>query len=134
MTEEYVNIGAVTRLNILMTTNETGVMSISSQPPGADVYLDNIYKGLTPILLTDLPARTYTLLIQMDGYSDWTSAVPVTGGDEQHIGVSLVPADDQADSGEAKQEQRTEQSGQIPLIGIAAVCLLMMYLTQKREK
>lgn len=132
--EEYVNIGAVTRITILMMTNETGILSVSSQPPGADVYLDNVYKGITPLLLTDLSTKTYILLIVKDGFSDWTKTVSVTGGDEQHVGASLIPADDRTQSGPIKQEQQTKRSGHIPLIVIAAVCLLGMYLAQKREK
>ncbi len=39
----------------------TGLLLVESNPPGADVLIDGVSKGNTPLLLTDLPVGTYKL-------------------------------------------------------------------------
>ncbi len=39
----------------------TGLLLVESNPPGADVLLDSVSKGNTPLLLTELPLGTYKL-------------------------------------------------------------------------
>ncbi|GEM_PF-498003 len=132
--EEYVNVGAVTRIRIQMSKDTAGILSVSSQPQGAGVYLNDVYKGITPVILTDVPLGTYTLLLRMDGFSDWGSTVSVTGGEEQNVDASLTALNDIVSPVATQSEQNTERSGPAPLIGIAAVSLLGLYLAQKKRE
>lgn len=52
---------------------ETG-LEIKSRPGGADVYLDNRYMGITPLLLDDVEPGRHKLTLKMEGYyseSEW---------------------------------------------------------------
>ena len=47
---------------------KTGSLSILTEPSGANVYLDNITKGQTPLNLMNLPVRDYIIRIELQDY------------------------------------------------------------------
>ncbi len=57
-----------------------GKLSVNSVPEGADVYIDNVFKGKTPLVLT-LPYGEYELLVKKAGY-DSKKAKVVLNKDE----------------------------------------------------
>lgn len=56
-----------------------GRLFISTTPPRAKVYIDEVYYGLTPISL-DIEPGIYDLEIKLDGYNDKTEKVSVREG------------------------------------------------------
>ena len=50
---------------------------IASEPAGANVYLDNTIKGITPVTLTTVANGYHTILLRLDGYEDYTRAITV---------------------------------------------------------
>jgi len=56
-----------------------GSISVESSPAGANIYIDNAYKGLSPATFTGIPNGVHIVLIRVDGYNDWTKSVTVTG-------------------------------------------------------
>ena len=74
----------------------TGDVVIASQPPGASVYLDQVYKGTTQsgdlLDLTGILPGTYTLLLQLANYQDFTSSVEVQAGRVTRVNAELVAA------------------------------------------
>jgi hypothetical protein len=67
-----------------------GTLSVASTPPGADVYIDNAYKGLTQVGINGIPNGNHLLLIRLDGYQDYSRTFVVMG-DSQTITAVLVP-------------------------------------------
>jgi hypothetical protein len=57
----------------------TGNISVSSIPSGANIYLDNEYKGLTPLTLKNVENGYHVVLIRLAGYRDFTDEVAVLG-------------------------------------------------------
>jgi len=55
------------------------------------VYIDNAYKGLTPVDLNAIPNGNHLLLIKRDGYQDYSRTIVVMG-DTQPVTAALVPA------------------------------------------
>ncbi len=53
----------------------TATLQISSDPSGADVYVDNVFRGVTPVNLNDITAGTHTVLLQNVGYDDWSQSI-----------------------------------------------------------
>ena len=51
------NVNRSDRLSYITVTATAGTLAISSIPPGATVYIDNVVKGITPVTLTDTAAR-----------------------------------------------------------------------------
>jgi len=70
-------------------TPSIGTLSVTSTPSGADVYVDNAYKGLTPVSIGAIPNGNHALLVKLDGYQDYLRTVSVMG-DTQGITASLV--------------------------------------------
>ena len=56
----------------------TGSISIISNPSGASVYLDRIYKGTTPLKVENIAIGSYTLGLVKEGYSGKTKSVTIT--------------------------------------------------------
>ena len=56
----------------------TGQLSITSTPPGAKVFVGKEEKGVTPLILPELPLGKYALKLQMKGYQDVESEVDLT--------------------------------------------------------
>jgi len=71
-------------------TPSFGTLAVSSTPSGSDVYIDNSYKGLTPVSISAVPNGNRVLLVKRDGYQDYSRTVTVMG-DTQTISASLVP-------------------------------------------
>jgi len=67
-----------------------GTLYISSNPTGAEVYLDDILYGITPISMELIPTGNYLLSIRMSGYEDHESNITVLAGENAPIFVSLV--------------------------------------------
>ncbi|MGB9175632.1 MAG: PEGA domain-containing protein [Methanoregula sp.] len=67
-----------------------GNISVSSIPSGADVYLDNEYKGLTPLTMKNVENGNHVVLVRLSGYQDWTQRVVVLGNSPS-VSARLVP-------------------------------------------
>lgn len=70
-------------------TPSFGTLAVSSTPPGSDVYIDNAYKGLTPVSISAVPNGNRVLLVKRDGYQDYSRTVTVMG-DTVTVTASLV--------------------------------------------
>jgi hypothetical protein len=70
----------------------TGSISVSSTPTGANVYLNNEFKGLSPLTINSLAPGTYTVMLQLSGYQDWQTDTQVTAGQTSQLSATLLPA------------------------------------------
>ena len=70
----------------------TGAIAVSSSPSGANVYLDDTYKGITPLIITDVSPGTHTIEVKLEGYQDWSTSVQVTAGGTASVPASLTPS------------------------------------------
>jgi hypothetical protein len=66
-----------------------GQITVRSTPSGANIYLDNAYRGLTPLTLVDIPQGSHTILLRLSGYSDWQSSVSVPAGSSSDVSGTL---------------------------------------------
>ncbi|OPY36377.1 MAG: PEGA domain protein [Methanoregula sp. PtaU1.Bin051] len=95
----YVPAGGVATVNAKLTPivpgptpDATGQIVIASSPPGAEALLDNVYKGVTPLTLTDISAGSHVLTLRLTGYQDYVQTVTVTGGQSAPVAATLVAA------------------------------------------
>jgi hypothetical protein len=56
-----------------------GSITVTSAPTGANIYIDNVYKGLSPATFSGVPNGNHVVLVKLDGYQDLTKSVTVTG-------------------------------------------------------
>lgn len=66
------------------------VLVISSDPPEAEVYLDNKLAGKTPLTLSDLSAGEVTVKLSSPDYYDWQENADLKEGSRQEIKPVLV--------------------------------------------
>ena len=62
------------------TSAGEGTLYIRSSPFGARVLVDDVYRGLTPLLLPNVPAGIRQVSLEKDGYKTKTLTVAVTTG------------------------------------------------------
>jgi hypothetical protein len=109
-------------------TPTTASADIFSDPSGADVYINNAYKGVTPLSFDNVQidaAKTYTVDIKLEGYKPYTSSGTISPGQNVVINAALT-----------KTAQPTPtQSPLSPITIVGALCivgLLSIVLMKKR--
>jgi hypothetical protein len=68
-----------------------GSIFVSSYPSGANVYLDNEYKGLTPLTLKNIENGRHVVRARLTGYEEWITT-EVVYGDSSSLSARLTPA------------------------------------------
>jgi len=75
----------------LLTANIGGLLSVTSTPIGAFVFLDGDEIGPTPLRNFQVDARSYRLEVRAVGYAPKVSAITVEDGQALERAVTLVP-------------------------------------------
>jgi hypothetical protein len=70
----------------------TGGLAIASSPSNAETYIDNLYRGTTPLTINDLTPGNHLVQISEAGYVDYTTTTTVTSGQTSPLAVTLSPA------------------------------------------
>jgi len=93
----YVPGGNVVTVNAQLTPNApspipdtTGQIIIVSTPAGAELFLDNTFRGVTPVTLSDIPAGSHVIMARQAGYADASQTVTVTGGQSTPVALGLT--------------------------------------------
>ena len=66
---------------------QTGTLSFSSSPTGAEIYLDSQYHGTTPSTLSNVVPGEHTLEFRKNGYTSWTGRITVPAGPSSYYGA-----------------------------------------------
>ena len=91
---QYFNGGTTSTIEKVLTKIHepvTGSVDVTSTPSGANVYLDDNYKGITPVTLNDVPAGNHKITLMLDGYSKSEGTTEVEQGKTSSVSVSLSP-------------------------------------------
>jgi hypothetical protein len=68
-----------------------GSVSISSDPPLAEVYLDGAYRGMTPLEIPDVQPEVHVVTVKKSGYYDYTTQLTVRPGETASHTALLRP-------------------------------------------
>ena len=71
----------------LGTINFKGGLKIDSNPAGADVYINDIKKGVAPITINDLLAKIVRVRLNLEGKGSYYTSVQVLPGKTLDLGV-----------------------------------------------
>lgn len=80
------------------TPAATGTLDITSNPTGANVFINNEYKGIAPFQQS-MAAGQYSVTFRLTGYSDSTVSATVNAGGTSSVQGNLVPAAQPTKSG-----------------------------------
>ncbi len=81
-----------------VSTTTTGTLDITSNPTGANVYINNEYRGIAPLSLT-LDTGEYSVKFSLTGYTDSTVSATVNAGATSTVQGSLVPSSSPTQTG-----------------------------------
>jgi hypothetical protein len=105
----------------------TASAEIYSQPSGADIYINNAYKGVTPLSLENVPidaTKTYTIELRMEGYKSYTDSGSISPGQTVVINAALTPL---------PQQTTKSPLSLIPIVAaLSIIGLLSVVLIKKR--
>jgi hypothetical protein len=76
-----------------LTYSPSGSMQVFSNPTGARVYLDSVYKDITPCTLTGIPQGNHLVEVEKDGYYPYSAQAWVQIGATTIVFPTLVPID-----------------------------------------
>ena len=68
---------------------ETGSLQIASRPMGAQVFVDDVRVGVTPMSLAEVSAGSHRVRIELPGFRRWATAINVESGTRARVGASL---------------------------------------------
>ena len=67
----------------------TGTVAVSSEPAGAQVFIDGRFEGITPVTIPSVETGQHTVLLKLDGYADWQVKVQVEAGQQENVDATL---------------------------------------------
>ncbi len=102
----------------------TGRVSFNSAPTGAEVYLDNLFRGYAPVIVPDIDPGTHSVTMKMQGYNDWSSTVAVSAGETAQVVATLTP----------KAAPAPEPAASLPITAIGAIALLGIIFVVARRR
>jgi len=70
---------------------QTGSLSVTSSPTGAQIYVDNVFKGTTPRTVTNLAPGERAVRLVKTGYQDYNTLVTVNSGQTTTLSATLTP-------------------------------------------
>jgi len=104
----------------------TGSIAISSSPSGAEVYLNNVFKGLSPITLDSLAPGSYTVTLKLNGYQDWQAGAQVTAGQTTQLTATLTEV--------TRPTPSPTPTGGLPIAVIGALGLFFVVMFSRKTK
>ena len=119
------------------TPDTNGQITVRSSPSGANIYIDNLYKGLTPLTLVEIPKGGHSILLRMNGYQDWQSSVNVAARSSTDVSGTLAASGPQpTPSTEVTQPAPLQTRSPVSVISIIAaigICGAGVLLFRKKE-
>jgi len=100
MNTVYIQANTVNTISATLTPSgvsptpvqSSGSLAISSSPSNAQAYVDNLYRGTTPLTVTDLAAGDHLVRVSEEGYVDYTTTTTVTAGQVSPLALTLAAA------------------------------------------
>lgn len=77
--------------NFWLEKSDANVLSVVSDPPEADVYIDDSLLGQTPYSTSDLSPGSYDLKVEKQGYEVQTSRIEINKDSKLNASVKLFP-------------------------------------------
>lgn len=85
----YINI-MHTKPEPVVNIKKNAVLQIDSTPNGAQVFMNNLFKGKTPLILK-LPLGKYEIRMSLPEYYEWEAELHLDKEEEIPLAVQLVP-------------------------------------------
>lgn len=74
----------------VVLTKASTFLSIITNPSGANVYINNVLKGITPYEEANIQAGTYTVRLEKEGYLPYTTDITIIKDKKEEININLL--------------------------------------------
>jgi PEGA domain len=68
-----------------------GALLVTSEPEGAEVSVNGVSQGRTPLTISNLTSGTRVVSLSLPGYARWSWSVPVVANRQTPVAVKLYP-------------------------------------------
>ena len=68
---------------------DAGILEISTDPAGAEVMVNGVSRGRSPVIVHDVPKGDATIKVSKDGFEDVTREVKIVAGDRLPLTIPL---------------------------------------------
>ena len=92
--------------------NGLGEIYVETEPAGAIVYLDNDEKGVSPLLLTDVPKGDHEVSVFMPGFFRRTHKINVDSGFKTNAVIKLAVDETQKNIEELQKENQDKKASE----------------------
>jgi len=75
-----------------VAASPVGMVQMKSNPPAAEVYLNGVFQGITPLSLAKVPEGAHFVRVEKDGYLPWGQLVEFYATHEERVEATLRPA------------------------------------------
>lgn len=120
-----VSPNTVTEVSAVLVPEEqpagTGAVSISSNPSGANIFLDNNFIGISPLTLNSISAGSHLVSFRMEGYQDYSTDALVTAGTTSTVSAALLPV------------TPAPRSPLLPMSTLVAIGILVLLIARKPD-
>jgi hypothetical protein len=117
--------------NLVSTVNATlepgsgsapqGSLSITSEPAGAMVLVDNQSRGVSPVTADDIAAGDHKIAVRMEGYEEYSVSVLVAPGATRNVTAILMPV------------TPTLHAPVFPFSALCALCIIGILILKKHR-
>ncbi|MDP2798093.1 MAG: PEGA domain-containing protein [Methanoregula sp.] len=95
----YVKPNANTYVPVVMTrpgpdptpVPAAGAINTVSTPAGAEILIDNIFRGYTPATITEIDPGQHQILLTYTGYTGYSGTVTVVSGQTTPLAIGMTP-------------------------------------------
>jgi len=98
-----------------------GALSVTSEPAGATIFIDNKSMGITPLTVNDIAAGNHVVTARLDGYGEYSTSILVSAGATRAVRATLV------------QVTPTLHSPVFPLLALVALGIFGFTLIGKKR-
>jgi hypothetical protein len=89
--EVYVGSDSMMKVSATLNPYTSGTLAITSVPPGAQIMVDNLFRGVSPLTLTDLSPGSHMIMLQSAGYQQYQQQIDVVAGTQMTMNAGLEP-------------------------------------------
>jgi hypothetical protein len=122
----YIQPNTVTSISATLTSSggkpapvsSTGGFNIVSTPSGAEILVDNLFRGYTPTVLNGISTGQHQVLLKYTGYVDYSTTATVNAGQTTPLAISMEAAP--APTPESAPSLALFIGGLVVLLGIGA--------------
>ena len=96
----YVQPNAITPISVTLTSSggnpapvlSTGGLNIVSTPSGAELLVDNLFRGYTPAVLNGISTGQHQIVLKYTGYVDYSTTATVSAGQTTPLAIGMQVA------------------------------------------